>query len=119
VSGVLRAGCERFFLIAEPVDDRLTPFEVTVPLHLQCHVQLDIPSGYTAEPITGSAPKLDPRFVASRSQCRVEGRQAVLEFDCRLPAGRFGPSEYGAYRTTMSHVLATLEREVVLRMNPR
>ena len=34
LSGILRAGVERLYLTADPVDNRLTPFEVTIPLHL-------------------------------------------------------------------------------------
>jgi hypothetical protein len=119
LSGILRAGIERLYLTADPVDNRLTPFEVTVPLHLQSSVSFTVPEGFSAEQPSSSAPKLDPRFAACQSQFRMDDSQVTLGFQCSLPAGKFSPSDYAAYRTTMDQALSMLEREVNLKSSAR
>jgi len=115
LSGILRAGIERLYLTAEPVDNRLTPFEVTIPLHVQSSVSLAIPEGFGAEPLSISASKLDARFADCQSQIRIGGKQVDLEFQWSLPAGKFSPADYAAYRATMEQALSMLEREVTLK----
>lgn len=119
LSGVLRAGIERPYLTADPVDNRLTPFEVTIPLRLRSSVSLTVPEGFSAEQPSSSAPKLDPRFAACQSPFRIDGPRVTLEFQCRLPAGKFSPADYAAYRATMAQALALLEREVSLKAAAR
>ena len=97
------------------MDDRRTPFEVTIPLQFHSLVSLTVPGGFSAEPPAGSAPKLDPRFAACKSQFRSEGPELTLEFQGSLPAGKFSPADYAAYRATMEQALSMLEREVTLK----
>ena len=115
LSGILRAGIDRTYLTADPVDNRLTPFEVTIPLHLRSTVSFTVPEGFSAEQPTGPAPKLDPRFAACQSPFRIDGPRATLEFQCSLPAGKFSPADYAAYRATMAQALSMLEREITLK----
>jgi tetratricopeptide (TPR) repeat protein len=115
LSGILRAGLERPYLAVDAVDNRLTPFEVTIPLHLQSRVWLAIPDGFSAERPAGAAAKLDPRFASCQSKSGQDGQRLTLELDCRFPAGTFNPSNYAAYRATMAQVLSMLEQEVILR----
>lgn len=119
LSGILRAGVERAYLTADPVDNRLTPFEVTIPLHLRSSVSLAVPGGFSAEQPSSSAPKFDPRFADCRSSFRIDGPRVNLEFQCSLPAGKFSPSDYAAYRATMAQALSMLEREVTLKPDAR
>jgi hypothetical protein len=115
LSGILRAGIERPYLTADPVDNRLSPFEITIPLHLRSTVSLTVPDGFSAEQPSSSAPKLDPRFAACQSPIRIDGPRLTQEFRCSQPAGKFSPADYAAYRATMAQALSMLEREVTLK----
>lgn len=119
LSGILRAGIVRMYLTADPVDNRLTPFEITIPLKFRSSVSLTVPEGFSAEPSADAPPKLDPRFAACQSRLRLEGPQATLDFQCRLLAGKFSPADYAAYRATMDQALSLLEREVTLKSQAR
>lgn len=112
LSGVLRAGLERAYLAAEPVDKRLTPFELTVPTSVKSRVTIDVPKGYRPEPFAKSDSKLDSRFASAQSQCRVLNEQLNIEFECRQQPGKFPAADYSPYRDAMGQVMALLEREV-------
>jgi hypothetical protein len=118
LAGVLRAGVERSYLAAEPVDDRVSPFEVSIPLLCHTIVTIDIPEGFRAEPPGDLAPKLDSRFADCQGRLRLDGSGLQLEFQCRQPIGKFNASDYAAYRDTMSQTLSVLEREVVFKRGP-
>jgi hypothetical protein len=115
LAGVLRAGFERSYLTADPVDHRVTPFEKTVPLSVRITVSIDVPDGFRAEQPVNQAPPLDSRFMGSLGRVRLEGSRLILEFECRQHTGKFDASEYAAYRETMALALSVLEREVVFR----
>jgi hypothetical protein len=118
LSGVLRAGVERTYLTTEPVEKRLTPFEVAIPLNVRSRVSLVLPEGFSVEPSPGSPPSLDARFATGQTQFRIEGRQVTLDFQCGLPVGRFKAADYAAYRATLAQVLSLLEREIALKAGP-
>ena len=115
LSGILRAGIERLYLTADPVENRLTPFEVTIPLQILSSVSLAVPEGFVAEALSSSSSKPDPRFAACQSHFRIDGKQVNLEFQCIMPTGKFGPADYAAYRGTMDQALSMLEKEVTLK----
>jgi hypothetical protein len=112
LAAILRAPAERSLLVADPVDSRVSPFEIKIPLLGHTRIAFEIPPGFSTEPPTDLAPKLDPRFSSCRGESRVETNQLVLQFDCRRPAGNFAPAEYPAYRETIAQVLFLLEREI-------
>ena len=115
LSGVLRAGFARSYLTASPVDNRLTPFEITVPLYIEFKEFVDLPIGYEAMRPESLDYKLDPRFAISQGSAGVKSNQFNLNFECRLIPGKFEASEYAAYRQTMAQALSHIEREVVLK----
>ena len=51
-------------------------------------------------------------------EIRTEEGRIHLEFECRQPTGKFGASDYAAYRETMNLALSVLERELVLKPQP-
>jgi hypothetical protein len=115
IRGVPRAGFARIYLTASPVEPRLTPFEITIPLSIDFSEIVDVPAGFEAVQPESLDLKLDPRFATGDSSARVEGRQLNLHFKCRLITGRFVASDYSAYRQTMSQILSIVEREVVFK----
>ena len=115
LTGTLRAGFERSYLTADPVDNRLTPFETRIPLSIRSTVSVDVPEGFRAEKTADLAPQLDARFAVCKGHIRLEGRKLKLEFQCRQPTGKSKASEYASYRDTMAQALSLLEREVVFK----
>ena len=117
IRGVLRAGFARAYLMASPVDTRLTPFQITIPLSIDFSEFIDVPAGFEAVQPESLDLKLDPRFAAGRGSARLEGNELNLNFKCRLMTGKFDASDYAAYRQTMSQALSAVEREVVFKTN--
>jgi len=101
--------------MAEQADNRLTPFETTIPLSVHCTVTFDVPDGFRAEQPIALKPQFDSRFAASNGQVRLVGHKLQLEFQWRLPTGKHKASEYAAYRDSMVLALSQLEREVVFK----
>jgi tetratricopeptide (TPR) repeat protein len=115
--GFLRAGFARSYLAASPSDERLTPFELTIPFSFETSVVVDAPTGYQSEQPESMDLKLDPRFATGEGSARAEGGQLRLDFKCRQKTGEFAAADYGAYRQTMAQALSFLEREVVFNAN--
>ncbi len=115
LTGVLRAGFERSYLTADPVDNRLTPFETTIPLSIRSTVSVDVPEGFRAEQSASLVPQVNSRFAICKAQIRLEGKKLKLEFECRQPTVKSKAPEYVAYRDTMAQTLSMLEREVVFK----
>jgi len=119
LTGILRAGFERGYLAADPVDNRLTPFETRIPLSIRSTVSVQVPEGYRAERTADPSPRLDSRFAVCKGQMQLEDRKLKLEFEFRQPTGKSKASEYAAYRETMAQALSLLEREVVFKLDTR
>ena len=115
LTGILRAGFARLYLTASPIGNRLTPFEITVPLSFQSTSDIAVPPGFHAEQPESLSPQFDPRFASGEEQVRIENHRLTLEFKCLQLTGKFAASDYAAYRRTMAQVLSFLEREVVFK----
>ena len=117
--GSVRAGFARSYLTASPSDNRLTPFEITIPLSIQAKVFIDIPAGFKMDPPANPDSKLDPRFATCQSASRIEGGQLILDFKCSQLPGKFKAADYAPYRQTMAQASSLLEREVVFKTDGR
>jgi hypothetical protein len=110
--GIMRAGFARSYLTASPVDNRLTPFEVTIPISIEAKMFIDVPDGFKADQPVNPDLKLNPQFAIGQSVSRIEGGQLILDFKCRQLTGKFKAADYAPYRQTMAQALSFLEREV-------
>jgi hypothetical protein len=115
--GVLRAGFARSYLTADPVDNRTTPFEISIPIKVDFTESVEVPTGFRAVPPESLEPKLDPRFETGHASALVEGNLIKLNFQCQIQAGKFEASDYAAYRETLGQALSSVEREVVFQAN--
>ena len=115
LSGLVKAGFERYYLTAKPVNKRLSPFENKVPLYLRSKVSIGVPEGFRAEQMPDAIPKLDSRFLMCRRSQQLDRSKLELDFECCQKIGRFDASDYSTYRATMEQALATLEREVCFK----
>jgi hypothetical protein len=117
--GMMQAGFVRSYLAARPVDNRLTPFEITIPLSIAAKIFIDVPDGFKAEQPTNADLNLDARFASGQSDARMQDGQLILDFKCRQMTGKFKAADYAAYRQAMSQSLSALEREVVFKADER
>jgi hypothetical protein len=112
LGGVLRAGLERGYLAAEPVDKRTSPFEIATPIFFKSRIIVDAPKGYRADRSAEFSSKVDGRFASGEGRARVVGPQLTIELECQQLPGNFQAADYDAYRDSMAQVLALLERDV-------
>ena len=113
LSGVPRAAVERAYLLPDQVENRLTPFEQRVPVSLKSRMAIKVPEGFSPGQVPNPPLESDPRFAVATNRWQLENGVLTVQFECRQPAGQFGPGDYANYRQTMSHLLALVEQEVV------
>jgi hypothetical protein len=113
--GILPVQFERSYLGIDPADRRETPFEISIPFSLRSTIHFDVPDGFRAEALTNLRPRFDPRFAKCESRSQIEGKRLNLEFQFFEPVGFFKPSDYPAYRESMTQALSLLQREVVFK----
>ena len=118
VSGNLRAGFERDYLVTAPVNHRLSPFELRYPLVLRTSISFDVPTGWRAAPLHAASAEQDSRFVACQIHFRQQDARVEYGVECRRRTGRFSPSDYSAYRQAMTQALAAFEPQISLEHVP-
>jgi tetratricopeptide (TPR) repeat protein len=114
-TGELPAGLESPYLETTSVAKRQSPFQIQIPLSFRTVVHITPPPEMGIELLSGSAPKLDPRFAECQSQSRMENRTLTLEVSGYQRTGKFAPQDYAAYRDTMLQVKGMVEREILLK----
>ena len=117
MTGALRCGLARTYLKTEPVDKRLTPFEITVPFSFASKVSIKAPKGFKPDPPAATQLSLDPRFLRSSQSYEIQDGTLTIDTEFHQPAGRSKPADYAAYRETMSRSLLVLEKEIAFRTN--
>ena len=115
LDGRLRALFERCYLTADPVENRLTPFEVAIPLWLRANITIHSPAGFAPAPPLDPVANVNSRFVQAHSQLQLESGRLILRFECRQSPGKFNAGDYPAFRETMARVVTLLEPELRLK----
>jgi hypothetical protein len=115
LTGALFAGLERFYLMADQVDNRTTPFNFDVPLQIHSQIVFDLPKGYHV--ITKSDPQdnLESRFLTYKSTHQLENGKLLLTFQLQRPTGRYDANDYSSYQELMNQVQSSMDHEVDLQ----
>jgi hypothetical protein len=115
LTGALFAGLERFYLSADQVDNRSTPFYFDVPLEIHSQVIFDLPKGYHV--ITKSDPQgnLDSRFLTYQSTQQLENGKLLLAFQFQRPTGKYEANDYSSYQDLMNQIQSSMDHEVDLQ----
>ncbi|MEA3211938.1 MAG: hypothetical protein QOE70_4995 [Chthoniobacter sp.] len=111
--GQLPAVWERLYLAGEPVEQRLTPFKLWVPLKFESHVSLTPPAGWQAAP--AEAPKVAGPFCTGIARARLEQRTLRVESTLTQDIGQFPPAQYGAFVEAGREALGLVEQGVALQ----
>lgn len=116
LTGSLKAGLARTYLKTEPAENRLTPFELRLPIHFQSHISIQPPAGCRVETAAADT-KLDPRFVAAHQRIEPIAASLNVTTEYQQSTGKFKPADYAAFRETMSRILQLVERDITVKTN--
>jgi hypothetical protein len=113
--GTMHAGMEQYYLATAPDDNRTTPFEILVPLHISSQIVFDLPKGYHVIEAPESTAKIDPRFISFQSQRKLEAGKLILTFQIELLVGRHEAADYSAYRDALEQIQSLMDHEINLQ----
>jgi hypothetical protein len=113
--GQIPALWERFFLTAQRVENRQTPFVARYPLHVKSAITLGLPAGFT----TGDMGPLNKEEQTQFAQWRVtaagQAESVRVEFEASRGVGEYAADQYAAYCDTIERTVAALAQNVVLK----
>jgi hypothetical protein len=106
---------ERFFLNAQRVENRQTPFVARYPLRIKSAITLDLPDGFTTGEMGGLNREEQTSFAEWKISAEGKGNTLQLGFEATRGVGQFSPDQYGAYCDSIERTVAALAQNVVLR----
>ncbi|MGB8356367.1 MAG: DUF3857 domain-containing protein [Chthoniobacteraceae bacterium] len=113
--GQVPAPWERFFISAESMDDRQSPFRLNFPLKISANVALTIPAGYE----DNEARPSDPKSTSSYAVCKVTPQTipGELAYNCEFQqsTGIFPATDYSSFQKAMTLTMDTMEQNVLLK----
>jgi hypothetical protein len=113
--GKLEAGLERYYVRAEAIANRLTPFEFTIPFQLDGDVSFELPKGFRLADNSDPAGNIKSRFATFESRRQLENNRLKLSYHFHRPTGRYSAADYAAYQDTEAQIMAALDAEIVLQ----
>jgi tetratricopeptide (TPR) repeat protein len=113
--GTLPSAWETYFLEAEYLETRETPFEVKTPRLIRTSLTVELPAGYSAADFEPRNSAKQTPFVAWATNSRIAGKSFVVEHVVRVPGGRHAARDYAAYYADMKNSLAPLQTPVLCR----
>ncbi len=113
--GRIPAPWETYFLEAEYLESRETPFENTMPRLVRSSFDIHLPEGFRLTDGERLSSTGQTQFVAWASQAQDNGSTIHVEHVVRVPAGRFAAGDYPAYYAGMKDSLATLQMPLTFR----
>ncbi len=111
--GSVPALLARYWLLPQPVDHRLTPFEYTYPLRLNVCSKIDLPSGYDMDGVPNAANISDPY---SAAEIHFERSGASLTETLFLQSRPFShpATDYNEFSKSREKLLESLEPQLHL-----
>ncbi|MEA2709272.1 MAG: hypothetical protein QOF78_1873 [Phycisphaerales bacterium] len=112
--GSLPARWERYYLEADAVEKRRTPFRLRLPRSLRTSVKVHLPSGYRI----GSLPKgesFDDAFRHGSTTWQASDGGLKLEFSVARKIGQHDAAAYDSYVQSSTSVMNLLESHLVLQ----
>ncbi|MDB6066806.1 MAG: hypothetical protein JWR26_3014 [Pedosphaera sp.] len=103
---------EQLYASAEPVDHRVTPFELNYPMDVESNITLAIPEGFREPALEEFQQNLQQPFATSQSEAQMEKPGLKIDYRLQRRAGKFEAAEYGSYRENMVKALGPLEQTV-------
>ena len=109
---------EQVYASADPVEHRVTPFELSFPIDVESTITLATPDGYQAPALEDFRQNVPMEFASSQSDAQEDGSGLKIDYRLQRRAGHFAAAEYGPYRENMVKALGPLEQTVAFTKKP-
>jgi hypothetical protein len=113
--GQIPAIWERFFLKADRVDKRQTPFSARYPLRVKSTITLQSPAGFTVGDMGALNTQDQSQFAEWRVTAEGKGESVHIVFEASRGAGQYPAEQYAAYCDSIDQTMAALAQNVVLK----
>ncbi len=117
--GQIPALWERFFLTADPVEKRQTPFVLRSPLRLKSTVEFVLPEGYVTADMGQMNQEQESQFATWKVAANAEGGTVRANYEATRQSGSFQAEEYAAYCDSMDRAAAALVHNIVLHRSSK
>ena len=101
------------------VETRTTPFEISLPITVQCSMEVHAPSGFKAQPISEGVPDIKNQFVSGNFTATTNADGWRMNYRFGEFSGRFAPEEYPAHNLAMRQTLDMLDPRLVCVRNSK
>jgi len=109
---------EHIYTSAEPVEHRITPFELSIPLDVESTIALATPEGYREPALKVFRENVKMAFAMSQSEAKKEGTGLKIDYHLQRRAGKFEAAEYDSFHENMVKALNPLEQTVSFIKKP-
>ncbi|MCP4272795.1 MAG: DUF3857 domain-containing protein [Gammaproteobacteria bacterium] len=99
---------EHYYLDAQPVKDRKTPFKIQYPLNFESKVTVKAPIKNVFQKVDDLKKKDQSAFGQWQTIVIQNPELLELNFSCQLKAGVFDPSQYPSYQSTMEQAVTSI-----------
>ena len=113
--GRIPALWETYYLEADYLDSRETPFEISTPRLVRSSFDVVLPEGYRLDDVERLSSNGQTPFAAWSSRARADGSTIHVDHVVRVPAGRFAAKDYPAYYAGMKQSLSILQTPLTFR----
>jgi len=113
IVGNLPLGFERTFLLKQPTEKRVSPFEVAAPLLIDAAVTLSLPSNLKAKPPADARQSAESKFVNCNVVTETSDRGWHVNYHLTESAGRFPPGDYSSHCRALQQAVDILRPRLI------
>jgi hypothetical protein len=113
--GQIPAVWERFFLNAQRVENRQTPFVARYPLRVKSAITLGLPTGFASGDMGPLNKEEHSSFAEWKMSAEGKSDAVHVAFEASRGVGQYSPDQYGAYCDSIDRTVAALAQNVVLK----
>jgi tetratricopeptide (TPR) repeat protein len=113
IAGSLPAFFERSYIQADKMEERVSPFEIQIPLQFISTVEMISPPEYRWKPLAQNISKVESPFLAFEGKLSTTENGFKLESKTELKPGRYQAGQYPKFYDSANHAIALLTPKVV------
>ena len=113
LTGPLPATWERLYLAVEPVEKRLSPFRLWIPMQIDSTTSLTPPTGWL--PVASAARPIDNAFQHATATAHLDAARLVIDIHLARRTGQFPANQYRAFMDAGTAAISSVEQNVVLK----
>lgn len=115
IVGRIPAFWETYFIEADYLDSRETPFELGTPRLVRSSLDIVLPEGYQMSDVDQLSNSGQSPFAAWASRARAADSTVHVDFMVRVVSGRYAAKDYPAYYAGMKESLTILQTPMTFR----